>query len=300
MPALFPLAFLIAEPALSAWRESAHGRAPRRCRQPRPGRRDLSRRCRRGGDTLRPRQHRARPCAARRTGARRSGRLRPGVLFRRPAARTTARPGASDRRLARPRHRRARQLAPRAGRGRPVRSRARGRAPRRRAAGVSRCAAARRHSGQSSRASDVPIVAALPDGAPRRRVASRGALAHRAAGLHERESAPKRSESCACRRRPRRAPAARRGAVDQLHPARVQRRREPAGAADPAERRAAPALRALGDRRRQRRQQRRHRDRDRCPGCTAATSATSRCRAISARRRRSPRVSIARAATSCC
>ena len=87
------------------------------------------------------------------------------------------------------------------------------------------------------------------------------------------ESAPKPSEpdGAATRRLRRRA---RRGAVDQLHPARVQRRREPAGAADRAERRAAPALRALGDRRRRRRQPRRHRDRDRAVAARAAACAT--------------------------
>ena len=43
MPALFPLAFLIAEPALAAWHSRRTAAAPRRCRQPRRDRRDLSR-----------------------------------------------------------------------------------------------------------------------------------------------------------------------------------------------------------------------------------------------------------------
>ena len=112
--------------------ERPRGSAPPRRRQRRRRRRGLPGRRRLGGDALRPRQHRARARAARAARAGRADRLRRRVFLRHSAARPARRTGAGDRRLERGEGRRARQLAPRAGRGGAVRAGARRRPARRR------------------------------------------------------------------------------------------------------------------------------------------------------------------------
>ncbi len=233
MPALFPLALLIAEPALAAWH--SRRKAARRAVAASVGMAVaiclVVLGC--GGDALRPRQRRARPCTARRA--------------RRPVTRSSS---SSEYFFDVPLHARlrdpvpviadwhdpeiarARQLAPRAGRSGSLRSRARGRSFSS-TRGTGFRAALRQGAALGGRQEQRrwPIVAALPRRAPRRRVAS----APRSGASRRTPCTPKlrRDEpeiDGADRRRSRRRRDD--GTVDQLHPACVQRRQEPAGAAD--------------------------------------------------------------------